>query len=178
MNSADSTHRRKPKVADLVRSGELLDVPAGREDPVPDSRHVAPHATGGHSGSRLATSRRVSAWECASRRLPSHLDAAVRSGARSETLTGQGATTGCNNWMVMRDNTRQRQRKNASQIHTSRYVQICSYRVGYVCISHKENRLGAEAPNLSLSRFAQQMDVRFCESRNHQPRGILACGES
>jgi hypothetical protein len=28
----------------------------------------------------------------------------------------------------------------------------------------------------ALRSLRQQMDVRFCESRNHQPRGVLACG--
>jgi transposase len=30
----------------------------------------------------------------------------------------------------------------------------------------------------SADKVRQQMDVRFCESRNHQPRGVLACGNS
>ena len=33
---------------------------------------------------------------------------------------------------------------------------------------HKENRLEAEAPNLSISRFVQQMDVRFCGEQEPQ----------
>src|ERR1700723_2485330 len=43
-----------------------------------------------------------------------------------------------------------------------------SYTVSFRCIMHKENRLEAEAPNLSISRFVQQMDVRFCGEQEPQ----------
>jgi hypothetical protein len=39
-------------------------------------------------------------------------------------------------------------------------------------------RTQTQSSAIALWSLRQQMDVRFCESRNHQPRGSLACGES
>jgi hypothetical protein len=39
-------------------------------------------------------------------------------------------------------------------------------------------RTQTQSSAIALRSLRQLMDVRFCESRNHQPRGLLAYGES
>jgi len=38
---------------------------------------------------------------------------------------------------------------------------------------HKEKQVGSGKPNLSISRFEQQMDVWFCRAPEPMPRGAL-----
>ena len=39
-------------------------------------------------------------------------------------------------------------------------------------------RTQTQSSATALRSLRQLMDVRFCESRNHQPRGLIACGKS